>query len=111
VKSMARSGQPSNRCSAPRISGNVGPSDKLLWLCAGAAPACLQDREGHACILVLPADQPSNRREALAVEALISEMLQVKAGVSALADHFTLANWILSMSKWRCIGLLGNMLI
>jgi hypothetical protein len=54
-------------------------------LSAGAVPACLQDREGHACILVLPADQPSNRREALAVEVLISEMLQVKSfeGVDA----------------------------
>ncbi len=47
---------------------------------ADAVPAALQDDAGHACLLVLPSDQPSNRREAAAVETLLVEMLQ--AGLS-----------------------------
>jgi hypothetical protein len=44
---------------------------------AGAVPAAIQDRSGHACLLVLPSDQPSNRKEALAVEELLAQLLQV----------------------------------
>lgn len=44
---------------------------------AGAVPAAIQDRSSHACLLVLPSDQPSNRKEALAVEELLAQLLQV----------------------------------
>jgi hypothetical protein len=44
---------------------------------AGAVPAVIQDRAGHACLLVLPSDKPSNRREATAVEELLAVLLQV----------------------------------
>jgi hypothetical protein len=48
---------------------------------AGAVPAAIQDRSGHACLLVLPSDQPSNRKEALAVEELLAQLLQVGLAV------------------------------
>jgi hypothetical protein len=48
-----------------------------LLVSAGAVPAAIQDRSGHACLLVLPSDQPSNRKEALAVEELLAQLLQV----------------------------------
>jgi hypothetical protein len=51
----------------------------LLLPPVGAVPAAIQDRSGHACLLVLPSDQPSNRKEALAVEELLAQLLQVGA--------------------------------
>jgi hypothetical protein len=45
---------------------------------AGAVPAVIQDPAGHACLLVLPSDKPSNRREAVAVEELLAALLQVR---------------------------------
>lgn len=44
---------------------------------AGAVPAVIQDPAGHACLLVLPSDKPSNRKEAVAVEDLLAALLQV----------------------------------
>jgi hypothetical protein len=45
---------------------------------AGAVPAVIQDSAGHACLLVLPSDKPSNRKEAVAVEELLAALLQVR---------------------------------
>lgn len=42
-----------------------------------AVPAAVHDSAGHACLLVLPSDKPSNRKEALAVEALLCELFKV----------------------------------
>lgn len=39
----------------------------------------IQDRAGHSCLLVLPSDKPSNRKEAMAVEELLAGLLQVWA--------------------------------
>lgn len=48
----------------------------LVLAAAGAVPAVIQDA-GHACLLVLPSDQPSTRKEASAVEDLLAALLQV----------------------------------
>jgi hypothetical protein len=41
----------------------------------------IQDAAGHACLLVLPSDRPSHRKEAVAVEQLLAALLQVSGGV------------------------------
>ncbi|WIA33826.1 hypothetical protein OEZ86_006935 [Tetradesmus obliquus] len=56
-----------------------------------AVPAAIQDRSGHACLLVLPSDQPSNRKEALAVEELLAQLLQDPATAVAKACQWRAA--------------------
>lgn len=45
-------------------------------------PAVVEDRAGHSCLVVLPSDKPSTRGEALAVEALLGELLRDPANAA-----------------------------
>ncbi len=39
-------------------------------------PGAFACRQGHACLIILPSDKPSTRSEALALEALLAELLK-----------------------------------
>ena len=39
-------------------------------------PAMVEDRDGNACLLVLPSDKPSSRAEALGVEKVLADLLR-----------------------------------
>lgn len=45
---------------------------------AGSLPLTWEDQESHegSYLVVLPADHPSNRRDALAVQAFLSQLMQ-----------------------------------
>lgn len=36
----------------------------------------VEDRDGNACLLVLPSDKPSSRAEALGVEKVLADLLR-----------------------------------
>ena len=38
-------------------------------------PVCWPDVQGHPCLVVLPSEQPSSRREAASIEQLLLELL------------------------------------
>ncbi len=58
----------------------------MLVLRADAIPAVLEDTSGHACLVVLPSNGPSNRHEAAAVDALLGHMLHDPTNAGALAS-------------------------
>ncbi len=50
----------------------------MVHILAGSLPLTWEDQRAHegTHLLVLPSDQPSNRRDALAVQAFLSQLIQ-----------------------------------
>lgn len=56
-----------------------------LVLSTAAIPAVLEDQTGDLCLVILPSDRPSSRREASAVAELLADMIHDPASAAQKA--------------------------
>lgn len=68
---------PEHALPAQNVRPHCGPQVPIVdEALAVDIPVMVDDRAGHACLVILPSDKPPVRGEALAVEGLLRELLR-----------------------------------